>query len=175
MRLFPTVLALCTVFPMVANAQTPGEASPAPAAEPAPAAAPPPAAAPTTAVVAEAAPAPAPAPAAPAPVVFGWEALVDAYYMYNFTGDPKNQSPALRQFDTMSNSFALNYAKLGVHADTDWVTFRMDLGAGHTAAIINGSNNGLATGAPAGATLPPADTTAAFGNSFLVQQAYAEV
>src|SRR5512146_1186943 len=112
MRLSSTVFAICTVVPMVASAQ--------PAAAPAPAEV--------------AAPAPAPAPA---PVTFGWEALVDAYYMYNFTGDPKTQAPVYRQFDTTSNNFALNYAKLGVHADTDLVSFRMDLGAGHTAAIIN--------------------------------------
>jgi hypothetical protein len=92
--------------------------------------------------------------------------------MYNFTGDPKTQGPAGRQFDTMANSFSLNYAKLGVHADTDLVTLRMDLGAGHTAAIINGSNAGLSSTTPAG-TAP--ETTATFGNSFLVQQAYAEV
>jgi hypothetical protein len=91
--------------------------------------------------------------------------------MYNFTGDPKTQGPLGRQFDTEANSFSLNYAKLGVHADTDWVTFRMDVGAGHTAAIINSSNTGLA--APAGTTSPEA--SAVYANSFLVQQAYAEV
>jgi hypothetical protein len=93
--------------------------------------------------------------------------------MYNFTGDPKTQGPRYRQFDTMANSFSLNYAKLGVHADTDWVTFRMDLGAGHTAAIINSSNTGLAATLPAGTTSPEA--SAVYGDSFLVQQAYAEV
>ena len=91
--------------------------------------------------------------------------------MYNFTGDPKTQGPMYRQFDTMANSFTLNYAKLGVHADTDWVTFRMDVGAGHTAAIINSANSGLA--APTGTPAP--EGSAVYGNSFLVQQAYAEV
>jgi predicted heme/steroid binding protein len=129
---------------MVANAQ-----EPAPAPAPAPEAAAAPIAAPAAAPAAEAAAA-APAPA-PAPVAFGWEALVDSYYMYNFTGDPKTQPPVYRQFDTTSNNFALNYAKLGVHADTDLVTFRLDIGGGHTATIING------------------------GDGFLVQQAYAEV
>jgi hypothetical protein len=127
------------VFPLVANAQAPAEATPAaaPAAEPMPA----PAATPAAPVVAAAAP--AAAPAAPPPIAFGWEALVDTYYLYNFTGDPKTQAPLGRQFDTTANSFSLNYAKLGVHADTDLVTFRMDIGAGHTAAIINGANTGL--------------------------------
>ena len=75
---------------------------------------------------------------------------MDSYYMYNFTGDPKTQGPAFRQFDTQANSFSLNYAKLGVHAETDLVSFRMDLGAGHTAALVGGGD-------------------------FLVQQAYATV
>jgi hypothetical protein len=91
MRLLPTVLALCTVFPMVANAQSATEATPAPAA--APVQAPPVLPATAPAPAAEAA-APAPAPAAPPPIAFGWEALVDAYYLYNFTGDPKTQGPA---------------------------------------------------------------------------------
>jgi Putative beta-barrel porin-2, OmpL-like. bbp2 len=96
--------------------------------------------------------------------------------MYNFTGDPKTQPPAGRQFDTMANSFTLNYAKLGVHADTDLVTFRMDIGAGHTAAIINGANSGQASGLAANSPgLAHPDGTAVYGNSFLVQQAYAEV
>jgi hypothetical protein len=154
---------------MVANAQTP-EAAPAPAgappviAEPAPAT---PAPAPAPAAEAAAA---APAPAAPPPIAFGWEALVDAYYMYNFTGDPKTQGPLGRQFDTQANSFSLNYAKLGVHADTDLVTFRMDIGAGHTASIINGASSQASTG-----TAPPSEGAGVYSMGFLVQQAYAEV
>jgi len=47
--------------------------------------------------------------------------------MYNFTGDPSTQGPAgARQFDVVANSFSLNYAKLGVAADTQYVAFRMD-------------------------------------------------
>ncbi len=173
MRLSSTVVVLCSVFPMLANAQTPE--GPAPAAPPAAPAAPAepmpaPAAAPAAAV---AAPAPAAVPApTPPPIAFGWEALVDAYYMYNFTGDPKTQAPRGRQFDTTANNFALNYAKLGVHADTDWVTFRMDLGAGHTAAIINASSGSAS--AP-GSTTASTDTFSMYGNDFLVQQAFAEV
>ncbi|HEX7505909.1 MAG TPA: porin [Polyangia bacterium] len=170
MRLLSTVLALSTVFPMVANAQTPAEATPAPAAEPMPAPAPAPAA-PVVEAAAAPAPAPAPAPAAPPPIAFGWEALVDSYYMYNFTGDPKTQGPRYRQFDTTANSFSLNYAKLGVHADTDLVTFRMDIGAGHTASIIN---NASATTSIAGAS-PTPEGAGVYGMGFLVQQAYAEV
>jgi hypothetical protein len=175
MRLSSTVVLLCSVFPVLANAQTPEVApaaqptAPAPAPEAAPAPAPAPA--PEAAVTAAA---PAPAAAAPAPVVFGWEGLVDAYYMYNFTGDPKTQGPLFRQFDTQANSFTLNYAKLGVHADTDWVTLRMDIGAGHTASIINGASNGASGGLPTGSTAPT-EGQGTYGMGFLVQQAFAEV
>jgi hypothetical protein len=153
---------------MLANAQTPEEAAPAapPAAPPAAAIAPAPA---PEAVAA----APAAAPTPP-PVVFGWEALVDAYYLYNFTGDPKTQGPLFRQFDTQANSFSLNYAKLGVHADTDWVTFRMDVGAGHTASIINGASNGASGGVPTGSTAAT-EGQGIYGMGFLVQQAFAQV
>lgn len=172
MRLSSTVVVLCSAFPLLANAQTPDQPAPAPAPEPAPAAEakPAPAAAPGPEAATTAAA--APTPPAPAPIAFGWEALVDTYYMYNFTGSPKTQPPAFRQFDTQSNSFSLNYAKLGVHADTDWVTFRMDLGAGHTAALINAASQ--ATSAQ-GTTTAPGDTGSMYGNDFLVQQAFAEL
>jgi hypothetical protein len=169
MRLSSTVLALSLMVPMAANAQTPEETAPEPAAPPAEAA-PAPVAPPAPPAPAEtvAAPAPAPAPEpAPAPAIaFGWEALVDAYYMYNFTGDPKTEAPMYRNFDTTANNFALSYAKLGVHADTEMASVRMDLGTGHTAAIINGGSS-IASGT--------ADSAAMYGNDLLVQQAYAEV
>jgi hypothetical protein len=167
MRLLSTVLALCTVFPLVANAQTP-EAAPAPAGAPPAITEPAPAMAAPAPPPVEAAAAAAPPAAAPPPITFGWEALVDAYYMYNFTGDPKTQGPVRRQFDTQANSFSLNYAKLGVHADTDLVTFRMDIGAGHTATIINGASAGASGAAPVAESAP-------YAGGFLVQQAYAQV
>jgi hypothetical protein len=169
---FPfTVLAITLVFPAVVHAQAPAEGAP-PAAEAAPAPAPAPAVMPAPAA-AIATPMPAaPPPAAPAPIAFGWEALVDAYYLYNFTGDPKSEAPRLRQFDTTANNFALNYAKLGVHADTDLVSFRMDLGVGHTAAIINAASGGNSAASSAAA---PTDTAFLYGNGFLVQQAFATV
>ena len=174
MRLSSTVLAISLGLPVAAQAQAPAEGTP-PAAEAAPALAPTPATAtaPVETVVTPTPAAPPPAaPAVPPAIAFGWEALVDAYYLYNFTGYPKTQGPVGRQFDTMANSFTLNYAKLGMHADTDWVTLRLDIGGGHTAAIINGANSGLTSGLAAG-TSP--ETTALYGNSFLVEQAYAEV
>jgi hypothetical protein len=116
-------------------------------------------------------PAPTPAPAAP-PIAFGWEGLVDAYYMYNFTGDPKTQGPVGRNFDTMANSFTLNYAKLGVHADTDPVTLRMDLGVGHTASLINGGSYLASGGDPDAA---PSEGAGTYTMGLFVQQAFAEV
>ena len=121
-----------------------------------------------------------PAPAAPAapvaalPVAFTWEALVDAYYMYNFTGDPSTQGPGgPRQFDIVANSFSLNYAKLGVGADTQYVAFRMDLGAGHMAALINGASS--LTSAADKTTPAGALSAGQYSGGFLVQQAFATV
>jgi hypothetical protein len=82
------------------------------------------------------------------------------YYLYNFTGDPSTQGPLGRQFDQTANSFSLNYAKLGVGVDSEFVAFRLDIGAGHTAAIINN-----AVKAPPVA--PPLNST-----DFLIQQAF---
>jgi hypothetical protein len=167
------VLALSTLgFPVVVHAQPADEPAQLPAAAsalPEVASTPP---APAPAPAADAATAPAVSPAAPPPIAFAWEALVDAYYLYNFTGDPKTEAPLNRQFDTTANNLALNYAKLGVHADTDAVSFRMDFGGGHAAAIIN---KGSALSSSAGSTAAPSDTSALYGNAFLVEQAYAEV
>jgi hypothetical protein len=136
-----------------------------PAATPAQPAAAPATAAPAT-LVAPVAPVAAP------PIAFTWEALVDAYYMYNFTGDPSTQGPGgARQFDVVANSFSLNYAKLGVAADTQYVAFRMDLGAGHLAAVINAASKG--TSAPG--TVPVDLVATQYGNDFLVEQAFATV
>jgi hypothetical protein len=156
--------------PLVAfgQAATPSDAPATAPAQPAPAPVTPAEVTPVVAA-APAAPAAPATPAAPPPVAFTWEALVDAYYMYNFTGKPSLQGPvAPRQFDLASNSFSLNYAKLGVGADTEYVAFRMDLGAGHTAAIINGSS---ATTSAAGNPL----TASQYGHDFLVQQAFATI
>jgi hypothetical protein len=173
MRLVSTLFALSTVLPLVANAQTAAEATPAVA----PAAAEP-ATTPAPAAAVAAAAAPAPASAAPPPISFAWESLVDAYYLYNFTGDSSTQPPSLRQFDTTSNNFALNYAKLGVHADTDLVSFRLDFGGGHTASIINGSSlTSSAHSTAATATTPgtATDSASLYGNGFLIEQAFATV
>jgi hypothetical protein len=84
---------------------------PPPAAEVAPMPPPPAVAAPVVA-----APAPAPAAAAATPTwkdLLTVEGLVDSYYMISLThpdGGGIGSSPALRQFDTISNSFSLAYA-----------------------------------------------------------------
>jgi hypothetical protein len=176
MRSKLTVTAFTLAVPLAIAAQSNAQEAPAPAEAPPSAAGPEkpatPPAAPEAAPPAVAAVAPPVAPAAPAPVAFGWEALVDAYYLYNFTGDPKTEGPLGRQFDTNANSFTLNYAKLGVHADTDLVSFRMDIGGGHTAALINSASGAASGGA---ATPPSAEAGALYANAFLVQQAFATV
>jgi hypothetical protein len=188
MRTSARWILLTTVFlaPLTAGAQE--QAAPVGAPPPAPAPAPAPAEpVPAVPVGAPAAgltaPAAAPAPTPP-PVAFTWEALADMYYMYNFSGEHSRQAPGLRNFDQTSNNFALNYAKLGVGVDTEYVAFRLDLGAGHTAAIINSGirlySAGQFPGSPEvpnadGTTTPakPASSLLGLGSSdFLIQQAF---
>ena len=177
MRLRSLLLAIAVVTPLRAFAQTPApaEAAPPPPPPPPPPAEalppppppPPPADMPPPVAVA--------APMAPAPVAAtqGWkdlvtiEGLADAYYQYNFTGPTSVTpttadsaggftDPAQRNFDLNSNTFTLNYAKVGLGVNADPVGVRLDLGYGATGAIINAANPSDATSTP-----------------FLVQQAYA--
>ncbi|MEP6655534.1 MAG: outer membrane beta-barrel protein [Myxococcales bacterium] len=67
------------------------------------------------------------------------ELLVDSYYMYNFKADPSNTPPGGRVYDTQSNSFTLNYAKVGLEVDADPVTVRADIGFGQLAALLGGA------------------------------------
>jgi hypothetical protein len=156
------MLAIAVVLPLRAFAQTPAAPPPEAAPPPPPAVvAPPPEALPPPPPppppVAEVA---APmAPAAPAPTwkdLITVEGLADAYYMYLITGPTSLTAPVNRQFDLNSNTFTLNYAKVGIGVNADPVGFRLDLGYGATGAIINGANPFDATSTP-----------------FLVQQAYA--
>lgn len=129
------IAILVLAMPAVADAQEPEAQAPAPTAAPevapeaalqAPAVAPAPVIAAPAPVPAESAPS---APSDSTPAVT-WEALVDSYYLYNFTGDPLTQGPSFRQFDTQANSFTLNYAKLGLQAGFDSVSARVDVGYG---------------------------------------------
>jgi hypothetical protein len=175
------MLAIAVVLPVRAFAQTPPP--PAPVVEAAPPAPPPdPTPPPPPPPPAEASAMPVTAPMAPpapdnAPTVADkpWyqmvtlEGLVDSFYMLNL-GHLDNAadsltSPALRNFDLASNSFTLNYAKVGLGLTADPVSFRLDLGYGHTGALINGAS-GLES-AMAGAAL--------YGNAFFVQQAFASL
>jgi hypothetical protein len=158
--------------------QTLAQATPPPdtGAPPAPPA-PPPAAAPPAAAPPAAAPA---APAAPAKTwkeLITMEGLVDAYYMYNFTGDtapfhtqttPQGAPAFTRSFDLNSNSFTLNYAKLAVGMAPDPVGFRIDLGYGATGMLINGAAPGT-NGQPTTAIQFGANQASAF----LIEQAFA--
>jgi hypothetical protein len=135
-----------------------------------------PAAPPAAPAAVAAAPAPAAAPAAPAaPLwysILRFEALVDSYYQYNFTGsttDPNATLP-VRNFDVTSNSFSLNFAKVAAQLDVSPITLRIDLAYGHTAAIINASGraqSGLTGMGGAGASL--------YGSAFMVEQAYSSL
>lgn len=87
------------------------------------------------------------------------ELLVDTYYMMNFNGLSSGQSsrvpPAGRVFDSQSNSFTMNYAKVGLEIDADPVTVRADLGYGYLGGILTGASPNT--------------------QAFVVQQAYAAV
>jgi hypothetical protein len=172
MRLRSCLLAIAVLAPSSALAQTPPTAEAPPVGAPiaAPPAAPPDP--PPPVELAPPPPAPVPVVVAPpvetapaAPAAPGWkdllviDGLVDSYYLYNFTGENSLSPPAaVRQFDTNSNTFTLNYAKIGLGIDANPVGFRLDLGYGTTGAIINGANG--------------ADPLA---DPFIVQQAYASV
>ncbi len=123
---------------------------------------------PAPAVVAEPAPADKPA-AAPAPAAKTWkdlvaiDGLVDTYYLWNFSGAGWNAGTAGRAFDTNSNTFTLNYAKVGIGVSSDNVGLRLDLGYGATGLITNAASPGV-----------PVTALGASG-AFIVQQAYATV
>ena len=141
------MLAIAVLTPLRAFAQTPPPADapppppPPPAVEAAPMPPPPPPAPPAVAVAAPMAP--AAAPAAPSwKDLITVEGLADAYYQYNFTGGPGSLVGPIgqRNFDLNSNTFTLNYAKVGIGVNADPVGLRLDLGYGATGAIINAAN-----------------------------------
>jgi hypothetical protein len=168
MLLRASVIALAVLSPLSAFAQ--GEPPPA-----APAGAPP--AAPADAPPA-AAPAPAPTPVVAATPAKTWkdlvtfDGLVDTYYMWRFGGvGGWNSGAPGRAFDTNTNTFTLNYAKLGVGVSSDNVGLRIDMGYGAVGSIVN-SNSPTAMGIMGlGGALPGA---AAIGG-FFVEQAFATV
>jgi hypothetical protein len=147
---------------------------PPPAAEVAPMPPPPAVAAPVVA-----APAPAPAAAAATPTwkdLLTVEGLVDSYYMISLThpdGGGIGSSPALRQFDTISNSFSLAYAKLGIGMSAGPAAFRIDLGYGHVGAIINNASMGAGPAPVMGSDV--GDNVRLYDSAFIVQQAYASL
>jgi hypothetical protein len=125
---------------------------------------------PAPATDAPAAPAASTASAAPARPVLTWDGLVDSHALWNFTTSPSTAGQKYRAFDTRSNSFTLSYAKLGSQLDVGPASLRMDLGYGHTGAIVNQSS-GSASAASATDTLG----ASLYGSAFLMEQAYAEV
>jgi hypothetical protein len=166
MRLSACVLAVAVLSPFAARAQTPPPGAP-PAAPPPEAPPPPPAAVVLTP------PPPPPAAAPAAPPAKTWkdlitvEGLVDTYYMWNFTGTTSLTPPigviGVRSFDVNSNTFTLNYAKVGIGVNADPVGLRLDLGYGATGALINA------------AYLPETTGNTAQSLAFIAQQAYATI
>jgi len=155
-------LAVACFAPLAAVAQEPPPPPPPPAE-----ALPPPPPPPPPVEMAPLPPAPPPAPVAPAPSgvpMLNWEAQVDAFYLYNFTGDPSTQAPLGRAFDNTSNSFRLNAAKLATYMTADPVGFRIDIIYGNIGAV----SNGLAAASSLGGAANPLYTGA-----FWVEQAYA--
>jgi hypothetical protein len=163
MRLCASVLALAFLAPLSAFAQEPPPGAP-PAAPPpgAPPAEAPPAAAPAPVVAA----APAAAPAKTWKDLITIEGLVDAYYMaYLNPPSGSNNSltpPVGRNFDINSNTFTLNYAKVGIGMSAEKAGFRLDMGYGATGSIINSA---VPPGEPAMGPFAP--------SAFIVQQAFA--
>jgi hypothetical protein len=109
-------------------------------------------------------PAPEAAPASGAAPMLNWEAQVDAFYSYNFTGKPNAQAPIGRVFDNTSNSFRLNMAKLAAYMTADPVGFRIDVIYGNIGAV----SNALGAGSSLGGAANPL-----YSGSFFVEQAYA--
>jgi hypothetical protein len=158
-------LAIACFAPLTAAAQEPPPPPPPP-----PEALPPPPPPPP----AEAMPLPAPPPPAPAPAAapsatagLNWEAQVDTFYQWNFTGKPNTQAPAFRTYDNTANNFTLNMAKLATYMTADPVGFRIDIMYGNMGIVNNGA--GLGT------SLPGATTSALYSGAFFVEQAYATV
>lgn len=115
--------------------------------------------------------------AAPAPWynMVKLELLGDTYYQYNFTASDNATAPALRNFDTLSNTFALNYAKIGLQMDSDPVSFRLDLGYGQMGtAIATTFGSGFTSVDPELAAATPSPSGIP-GGTFIVQQAFASL
>lgn len=94
------------------------------------------------------------------------ELLVDSYYMYNFTGANSMVGPSLRAYDTQSNSFTMNYAKVGLQVDSDPVSVRADIGFGQLAALLGGASGSYSTAiqqAFASLKVPSTQLTVDFG------------
>jgi hypothetical protein len=176
MRLCASVIAIAVLSPLSAFAQEPPPGAPPavpPGAPPAVVeAAPPPAPAPVVAAP-PATPAGTPAAVAAAPAktwkdLITIDGLVDSYYMYNLappsgTNNSLTTPGGYRSFDVNSNTFTLNYAKIGIGMSADNVALRMDLGYGAMGNVINGFP---------GPGIAPMGVPAAIGSPFVAQQAF---
>jgi hypothetical protein len=62
--------------------------------------------------------------------------LFDGYYSGNFN-KPPSRTTGVRAFDTTHNEFTLNYAEIAIEQAPMPIGYRVDLGFGDTAAIVN--------------------------------------
>jgi len=62
--------------------------------------------------------------------------FIDGYYSGNFN-KPPDRTNALRAFDVNHNEFSLNYAELAIEQTPAPVGFRVDVGVGDAASIVN--------------------------------------
>ena len=80
---------------------------------------------------------PSAAPAAPpAPKWYDLvqiQGLADTYYQFRYMTGKPNAPNEFRAFDSVNNSFQLNYAKVAVTTSTNPVSLRLDIGFGPTA------------------------------------------
>jgi hypothetical protein len=62
--------------------------------------------------------------------------LIDGYYGWNFN-EPSNRQNVFRAFDKNHNEFSLNYAEVAIEQTANPIGFRVDLGFGDTAKVVN--------------------------------------
>jgi hypothetical protein len=62
--------------------------------------------------------------------------MIDGYYGWNFNR-PTNRRNNFRAFDINHNEFSLNYAEVAIEGTANPVGFRVDIGAGDAAGVVN--------------------------------------
>lgn len=87
------------------------------------------------------------APPAPPPPPFAISASLDTYVSINPQRGNGNTGPnELRAFDTATNDFSFSYAELVVERKAEPIGFRLDLGVGPTADVVNATDTAAGMG-----------------------------